>query len=153
MAVRITARHLAVTLAAAASGTALTVLVPASAVADHELTPVPCSPRADACIDLSEDLSWLMEGGAVTYGPVWISHGAEGYETPPGVFQVSFKNRDHVSSIYGTPMPYSVFFNGGIAFHEGDLDYESAGCVRLYREDAETYFNELQPGDIVEVVE
>ena len=91
MGVRITAHRLAVALAAAASGTALTVLVPASAVADHELTPVPCSPRAAACVDLSEDLSWLMEGGAVTYGPVWISHGAEGYETPPGVFRVSFK--------------------------------------------------------------
>ncbi len=153
MGVRITARRLAVTLAAAASGTALTVLVPASAIADHELTPVPCSPRADACIDLSEDLSWLMDNGAVTYGPVWISHGAEGYRTPPGTFKVTFKNRDHVSSIYGTPMPFAVFFNGGIAFHEGDLEYESAGCVRMYREDAEVYFNELQPGEVVEVVE
>ena len=153
MGVRITAHRLAVTLAAAASGTALTVLVPASAVADHELTPVPCSPRAAACIDLSEDLSWLMEGGAVTYGPVWISHGAEGYETPPGVFRVSFKDRDHVSSIYGSPMPYSVFFNDGIAFHGGDLNEESAGCIRLDLNDAETYFNMLEPGDIVEVVD
>jgi len=153
MGVRITARRLAVTLAAAASGTALTVLVPASAIADHELVPPPCSPRADACIDLSEDLSWLMDNGAVTYGPAWISSGAEGYETPPGTFQVSFKDIDHVSSIYGSPMPYSVFFNGGIAFHEGDPDYESAGCIRMYREDAEVYFNELQPGDVVEVVE
>jgi len=25
---------------------------------------------------------------------------------------VSFRDIDHVSSIYGSPMPYSVFFNG-----------------------------------------
>jgi hypothetical protein len=153
MSVRITARRLAASLAAAASGTALTVLMPASANADHELIPPPCSPRADACIDLSEDLSWLMEGGRVTYGPVWISSGAEGYETPPGVFRVSFKNKDHVSSIYDVPMPYAVFFNGGIAFHEGDVDEESAGCIHLAHEDAVTYFDTLQVGDVVEVVE
>ena len=76
-----------------------------------------------------------------------------GTRPPPGVFRVSFKDRDHVSSIYGSPMPYSVFFNGGIAFHEGDLDYESAGCVRLEHDDAVTYFDALQPGDVVEVVE
>ena len=151
MGVRLTAR-LTVPIAVAASGTALTGLVP-TALANHEMTPPPCSARADACVDLSEELSWLMEGGRVAYGAVWISHDAEGYETPPGVFRVTFKNRDHVSSIYGTPMPYAVFFNDGIAFHEGDVNEESGGCIHLEEEDAKTYFDRLQPGDVVEVVE
>ena len=50
-------------------------------------------------------------------------------------------------------MPYSVFFNDGIAFHGGDLNEESAGCIRLDLNDAETYFNMLEPGDIIEVVD
>src|SRR5918998_102687 len=143
MTVRITARRLAASLAAAAFGTALTVLMPASASADHESLPPPCSPQADACIDLSEFSSWLMQDGAVTYGPVLISHGRDGFETPPGVFRVSFKNKDHISSIYNTPMPYAVFFNGGIAFHAGDPYVASHGCIHLYYEDAVTYFDPL----------
>lgn len=112
----------------------------------------PCGDSADACIDLSENQAWLMDDGAVTYGPVPVSHGKPGFETPPGVFTVTFKNKDHHSSIYDAPMPYAVFFNGGIAFHEGDLGSQSGGCVRLSHEAAETFFYELDPSDVVEVV-
>ena len=49
-------------------------------------------------------------------------------------------------------MPYSVFFNSGIAFHEGSLSVPSHGCVHLSQEAARTYYNTLQPGDVVEVV-
>lgn len=49
-------------------------------------------------------------------------------------------------------MPYSGFFNGGIAFHEGSLDRQSDGCVRMTREGAQTFFAALSPGDVVEVV-
>ena len=38
-------------------------------------------------------------------------------------------------------MPWSVFFaDGGIAFHEGDPDTFSAGCVKLDEEDARAFF-------------
>ena len=60
-----------------------------------------------------------------------ITHGRKGFRTPPGTFQVSFKNADHVSSIYDAQMPYSVFFNGGIAFHQGSLRQLSHGCIHL----------------------
>ena len=36
-----------------------------------------------------------------------------------------------MSSIYDAPMPYSVFFNGGIAFHQGSVRVTSHGCVHL----------------------
>ncbi|MQA16608.1 MAG: L,D-transpeptidase family protein [Pseudonocardiaceae bacterium] len=144
-------RRAAAQLAIVASATATTLLLPGVAAADHDDS-APCGYSADACIDLSENRSWLMSGGDVTYGPVPITHGKPGYETPPGVFTVSFKDKDHVSSIYDAPMPYSVFFNGGIAFHQGSLQRQSHGCIHLAPEAARTYFYELEPSDVVEVV-
>ncbi|HEX4225894.1 MAG TPA: L,D-transpeptidase, partial [Pseudonocardiaceae bacterium] len=72
--------------------------------------------------------------------------------TDPGVFHVTYKDRDHVSSVYGAAMPYSVFFHGGDAFHEGSLAESSHGCVHLTRSAAEAFYASLAPGDEVEVV-
>ncbi|MCA1655344.1 MAG: L,D-transpeptidase, partial [Pseudonocardiaceae bacterium] len=114
---------------------------------------VPCGAGVDACIDLSANQSWLISDGAVTYGPVPITHGRSGYRTPPGTFTVGWKDIDHKSSLFDdAPMPYSVFFNGGIAFHEGSLSDLSHGCVHLSRAAAKTYYNTLSVGDTVQVV-
>lgn len=114
---------------------------------------VPCSGDADACIDLSANKSWLLSDGEVTYGPVPITHGRPGWLTPPGTFNVGWKNIDHRSSIFNNaPMPYSVFFNGGIAFHEGSLTELSHGCIHLSNAAAQTYFEALDVGDVVQVV-
>jgi len=112
----------------------------------------PCTSSAIACVDLNSQRAWLMRDGAATRGPVPISSGAKGYDTPPGTFKVMRKSREHVSTEYGTPMPYSVFFTpDGIAFHEGSLDTASAGCIRLQRDDAIAFFDTLQVGDEVQV--
>jgi len=114
---------------------------------------VPCGAGADACIDLSANKTWLISDGAVTFGPVPITHGRPGWETPPGTFHVGWKDIDHKSSEFdGAPMPYSVFFNGGIAFHEGSLSDLSHGCIHLSRSAAERYYNALSVGDTVQVV-
>ncbi|MDN5860697.1 MAG: L,D-transpeptidase, partial [Pseudonocardia sp.] len=130
-------------------------LTPAGAVVDRFPTVVPgtpCLSTARACIDLSANRSWLISGGAVAYGPVPITHGRPGWRTPPGIFRVTFRNIDHRSSIFdGAPMPYSVFFNGGIAFHQGSLRVPSHGCIHLSRAAAQQYFGELRRGDIVQV--
>jgi len=112
----------------------------------------PCAPTATACVDLSANRSWLLRDGQVTYGPVPITHGRAGFRTPPGTFRVESKRRDHVSSIYDAEMPWSVFFNGGVAFHEGSLAVTSHGCVHLSPAAAKTYFSTLSVGDIVQVV-
>lgn len=113
----------------------------------------PCKATADACIDLSANKSWLIADGKAVYGPVPITHGRRGWETPPGTFKVSWKNRHHRSSIFNNaPMPYSVFFNGGIAFHEGSLQEESHGCIHLSPSAAARYFDALQVGAVVQVV-
>jgi hypothetical protein len=141
---------LGVAASSAALGTAAVLAVPATAQAAPA---APCSARADACIDLSANTSWLMHNGTVTYGGVPITSGKPGYETPPGTFQVTWKNIDHWSKAYDAPMPYSVFFTtSGIAFHEGSLTEQSHGCIHLSPQAARAYYNALQPGDVVEVV-
>lgn len=113
----------------------------------------PCSTEARACMRLSTNEAWLMDNGKVTYGPTPISHGMRGYETPPGVFKVSFKREFHWSTMHNAPMPYATFFNGDIAFHVGPIEKESHGCVRMTHEGAKAFYEYLWPGDRVEVVE
>ncbi|MBB4907539.1 L,D-transpeptidase [Actinophytocola algeriensis] len=143
-------RNLAMAAGSAALGTAAVLALPATAQAAPA---APCSAQAAACIDLSANTSWLMDNGVVTYGGVPITSGKPGYETPPGTFQVTYKDIDHWSRAYDAPMPYSVFFTtSGIAFHEGSLGDQSHGCIHLSNAAAQTYFSDLQPGDVVEVV-
>lgn len=59
--------------------------------------------------------------------------------TPVGRFKIHYMNIDHVSKLWGgAPMPYAIFFHGGVAIHGvfqnayGDLGGRaSGGCVRL----------------------
>ena len=110
------------------------------------------SAAARACVDLSTQQAWLTHSGAVTYGPVKVKSGRASAPTDPGTFHVSFKDLHHVSSVYGSAMPYSVFFNGGDAFHEGSLTVSSHGCVHLSGTAAATFYRTLQKGDEVQVV-
>lgn len=111
--------------------------------------------RIKVCVDLSENRAWLLDGnGNVVGDPYQVSHGAEGHETPTGDFVIQWKDQYHKSKEYnGASMPYSVFFDGeGRALHEGDPDRESAGCVRLERDDAAYVFSHLDIGDEVQIV-
>jgi hypothetical protein len=118
-----------------------------------DLTPQsPCPRTAAACVDLAGNRTWLQSGERLSYGPVRMSHGMAGWETPRGTFQVTRKVRHEVSRLFNNaPMPYSVYFVGGIAFHEGDPAYASHGCIRLDQPAAATYFDRLQVGDTVVV--
>lgn len=58
--------------------------------------------------------------------------------TGTGYFNISWTDIDHESDLWKTKMPYSVFFNEGIAMHQAPLGTEnmlgkraSGGCVRL----------------------
>ena len=128
-------------------------LVPGGApVAEAAAAGVPCRATAKACVRLSTNQAWLLRDGRVVTGPVRISHGRPGHRTPTGVFRVSFESRDHVSSIYDVPMPYAVFFNGDIAFHQGDTRVLSHGCIHLSPGAARAFFAGLRPGDVVQAV-
>jgi len=126
-------------------------------VATYESTP--CAESARACVDLAKQQAWLInDQGDITLGPVPISSGGPGQETPIGNFNVQWKDKNHKSQEFklpngqGAPMLWSVFWgDGGIAFHGGSVRRASAGCVHLADTDAETFYNTLQLGDAVEV--
>ena len=80
-----------------------------------------CPAWATACVDLTNNTTWLQSNGKIIYGPVAMSSGRPGYRTPAGTYRVYWKDKNHVSSIYDASMPNAVFFNGGVAFHEGDV--------------------------------
>jgi hypothetical protein len=73
--------------------------------------------------------AWLVRGGG------------RGQETRLGTNTVFKRDRDHVSGLYGSPMPHSQFFDGGQALHGSAMmtdpfDGHSAGCINMYQEDA-----------------
>jgi lipoprotein-anchoring transpeptidase ErfK/SrfK len=138
---------------------ALTALAAAGVVpAGHASAAVapsgaPCGASARACVDLSSQQAWLMDGGKVTYGPVPAATGKASAPTAPGTFHVLWKDLHHRSSLFdNAPMPYSVFFNGGDAFHEDSVQVRSNGCVHLSPQAAQTFYNTLHVGDVVQVV-
>jgi hypothetical protein len=122
--------------------------VPASATTD-----TPCSIAEGACLRLSTNEAWLIYQGSASYGPVPVTHGRPGYETPTGTFPVLRKVKDDWSVPYNAPMPYSTYFTSdGIAFHEGSLSVQSHGCVHLSHEAAVVFFDNLLIGEQVQVV-
>ncbi|MGW3962037.1 L,D-transpeptidase [Amycolatopsis sp. NPDC005003] len=119
---------------------------------------VPCaaaaaSPGTAACVDISAHKAWLLEGGKVSYGPVPMLPGRKGYETPTGTFHVLSKEKMHLSKQFdNAPMPNSVFFYPGDAFHTGSLSVYSHGCIHLSAGASLKFFNTLHVGDVVQVV-
>lgn len=127
------------------------VQAPAAAPAGVPASNTPCPADAKVCVDIDGRKTWLQRNGQTYYGPVSHAPGKPGQETPRGTFYVNRKVKDEVSYIFNNaPMPYAVYFTyNGHAFHQGNLAYESAGCIRLNPADAVTYFNDLQIGDKV----
>lgn len=148
-------------LAVAGAGTALAESPAAEAFRSQPLVPgTPCTVTAKACVDLDSKRSWLFKDGKIMRGPVPAATGGQGKVTPVGhSLRVYRKDKDHKSQEYRlpdgrpAPMPWAVFFeDGGIAFHEGNTQSPSGGCVRLAKADAMAWFNYLQIGDQVQVV-
>jgi len=106
-----------------------------------------------AIVDISDQRLTVVRGFGDGREPEqhhWvISSGIERKPTPLGQFYPDFLSPTHVSSIYGVPMPWSVFFNGNIAIH-GDPDARmlgqraSHGCVRVHPVQAETFYKMVE---------
>jgi hypothetical protein len=128
-------------------------LAPPKPAAPAKPAGVPCAATVRACIDLAHNKAWLLRGGVVEYGPVPITSGKPGYRTPVGTFRVLSKERLHLSRAFdNAPMPYSVFFIPGIAFHQGSLAVTSHGCIHLSKAAAIRFFGSLARGDVVQAV-
>ena len=80
----------------------------------------------------------------IPIGVSTVSTGAEGHETPTGIFTILQKDIDHVSNLYAdAPMPFMQRLTwDGIAMHEGNLPGYPAshGCIRLPRAFAEELY-------------
>lgn len=86
------------------------------------------------------------------YGPVAALPGKSGNRTPVGNWHVMWKDQMHFSKQFdNAPMPYSVFFYPGDAFHAGSLRNLSNGCIHLSTTAAAKFFNTLNVGDPVQV--
>ena len=79
-----------------------------------------------------------------------VSTARWGYRTPNGTYRPQRLARKWFSTIYdGSPMPYSIFFNGGYAIH-GSYEIRrlgrpaSHGCIRLHPENAAVLFELVQ---------
>ncbi|WP_236242172.1 L,D-transpeptidase [Streptomyces sp. CC228A] len=111
--------------------------------------------RRVACVDLDRQILWVQESGTVVFAPVPVRSGRDSEETRPGLHSVYWRSKDHVSTLYGTPMPYAQFFDGGQALHgrpEGLFDGGgSAGCVNLAMDDAAALWDLLSLEDLVYV--
>lgn len=107
------------------------------------------------CVDLNHQVLWVKQGKRTVVAPVPIRSGRPGHLTRTGWFRVNWRHKDHWSTIYRTPMPYSQFFNGGQAFHGilGNLfkNPASYGCVNLQLGDAKRLWKTLRKGDRVYV--
>lgn len=108
-----------------------------------------------ACVDLGRQLTWVQKGKKVVLPPVPVRSGRAGYATRGGWHKVYWKHRNHHSTLYDTPMPYSQFFSGGQAFHgvHGSIytTVGSMGCVNMRLADARTLWGVLKTGDRVYV--
>lgn len=88
------------------------------------------------CISKSQRrLAWVVDGSIRM--TMDVRFGSELTPTRNGVFSVYWKSRDHVSSLYDTPMPYALFFSGGQAVHysadfaRNGYNGASHGCVNV----------------------
>lgn len=107
-------------------------------------------------VSLDEQRAYVYRNG-IAIGVSTISSGKAGKETPPGVFTILQKKREHYSNLYdNAPMPYMQRLTwDGIALHGGRLPGypASQGCVRLPQDFAAKLFTVTRTGDTVVVAE
>ncbi|MGH3348765.1 MAG: L,D-transpeptidase family protein [Nocardioides sp.] len=127
----------------------------------HNIEPEPgaldprCTTGRALCIDKSTNsLGWVVDGQVLE--TFEVRFGVAEMPTREGEFSVYRMSRDHVSSIYGSSMPFAMFFSGGQAVHyspefaaEGYAG-GSHGCVNVRDYDAiAALFDQVRIGDKV----
>ena len=98
-----------------------------------------------AKIDLSTQSMKVFNGDEMIYD--WkVSTARRGYRTPIGNYKPLYLVKMHYSRQYNnSPMPYSIFFNGGYAIHGTSSvrnlgKKASHGCVRLHPKNAQKLY-------------
>ena len=114
-----------------------------------------CMTGRAMCVDkTSRSLRWVVDGKVrIRFD---VRFGSDELPTREGAFSVFRKSRDHVSSLYDTPMPFAMFFSGGQAVHYSPdfaaTGYNGAshGCVNVRDYDGvRRLFDRVRLGDKV----
>ena len=109
------------------------------------------------CVDkTTRELSWVIDG--VVQRQLDVRFGSEFTPTREGVFTVYRMSANHVSNLYGSSMPYAMFFSRGQAVHYSS-DFASRGyagashgCVNVRDKGAlAALFAQVRVGDTVVV--
>ncbi|MER6937951.1 L,D-transpeptidase family protein [Nocardioides sp. NPDC127514] len=109
------------------------------------------------CVDKTDRRMRYVRAGKIVRA-MDARFGCADTKTREGAFKVYRKSRNHVSSIYHTPMPYAMFFNGGQAVHYSS-DFAargyngcSHGCVNVRNKSSIAWvFDQIRIGDRVVV--
>ncbi|GAA3996454.1 L,D-transpeptidase family protein [Sphingomonas humi] len=105
-------------------------------------------------VDLSTQLMSVLRGGH-EIGTAVVLYGEDGKDTPLGSFPIRWKGRDHRSSLYDAPMPFTLrLTDDGVAIHGSNVRWGAAthGCVGIPTEFANRLFEQAQVGDVVTIV-
>lgn len=106
-------------------------------------------------VDLkAETLSVFRDGYEI--GAAVILYGATDKPSPLGAFPITQKDADHVSNLYGAPMPYALrLTSDGVFIHGSDVQYGKAthGCIGVPKEFARKLFGVTKMGDIVVITD
>ena len=114
------------------------------------------SPRGPlvVLVRLQAQRAYVYRNG-IRIGVSTVSTGRQGFETPPGIYTVLEKQREHRSNLYDdAPMPYMQRLTwDGMALHGGRVPGYPAshGCIRLPEKFAEPLFLATRPGAVVVV--
>ncbi|KZE08587.1 MULTISPECIES: L,D-transpeptidase family protein [Sphingomonas] len=102
-------------------------------------------------IDLdAQTLSVFRNGYEI--GAAVVLYGADWKPTPLGALKITEKDADHVSNLYGAPMPYMLrLTNDGISIHGSDVQEGAAthGCIGVPTAFARKLFGAAKLGDRV----
>jgi hypothetical protein len=115
----------------ATKSTAATVLVPGKLRLDKR-----CMTGRIICINKkTRKVAFVVNGKLLATGDARF--GGPRTPTRNGMFKVFRKDKNHVSTLYHSPMPYSMFFSGGQAIHYSSdfrargYNGASHGCVNM----------------------
>ena len=105
-------------------------------------------------VDVKTQLMHVFRAGR-EIGTAVVLYGADDSPTPLGTFPIMDKDIDHVSSVFGAPMPYNLRLTGdGVAVHGSNVrwGWGTNGCVCIPNAFAKLLFDQVKVGDKVVIV-
>lgn len=119
--------------------------------------PKQCREGTVICIDMSQKLLRFVTNGKVRK-TIDARFGVPGEETVTGTYKVFRRHRDWTSTVYDSPMPFSLFYFGGQAIHfsyyfrKDGYNGGSHGCINTRDWDATRWiFNRSPMGTTVHI--